>query len=74
MFLLGPRLCDADEFGERYRCAAAADVVGQFGGLGDQAAHQQQVLVGAEVDEQPVERRCPLLGDQARPTHRHYQV
>ena len=42
---------DADQFGEGDGCAAVADVVGQFGGFADRAAYQQEVLIGAGVDE-----------------------
>ena len=45
---------DPDQLGEGYRRAAAAEVVGQFAGLADRAADQQQMVVGAGVDEQPV--------------------
>ena len=42
---------DADELGHGHWLTAVADVVGQLAGLGDRAPHEEQVVLGAGVDE-----------------------
>jgi hypothetical protein len=69
-FYASPGSSYPDQLGDRYRCAAAADVIGQFAGLANGAAHQQQMLIGAGIDKQPVIEPvslAALAGRQALP-------
>jgi hypothetical protein len=43
-----------DKFDDRNRVASVADVVGQLGGPANRATHQQQMLIRARVQYQPV--------------------